>query len=168
GKRIAFARRAGAGAPADVWTAAADGSGAVQLTRIGDAHDTCNAVEGFSPAWSPDGTEIAYVRGIGVNSTCNDHFFLMSIHVIHPDGSGDRLVTTGGDKRPAGEVGAFDPAWSPDSAHLAFTIFAVNFPAGQQAVPGGDLSYRVGVVDGNGRGLHVLFGQGNSQDPDWR
>jgi Tol biopolymer transport system component len=141
-----------------VWTAAADGSGAVQLTRIGDAHDSCNAVEGFSPAWSPDGTEIAYVRGIGVTSNCNFHRFLMTIHAIHPDGSGDRLVTTGG---AGGEGGGSDPAWSPDSARLTFTISA-------QYDPREDFIYRVGIVDRSGRGLHVLFGRGHSQDPDWR
>ena len=158
GTRIAFARRAATGAPTDVWTAAADGSGAVQLTRIGDAHDSCNAVEGFSPAWSPDGTEIAYVRGIGVNSTCFDHFFLMTIHAIHPDGGGDRLVTTGG---AGGQGGASDPAWSPDGARLTFTISA-------QYDSHEDFTYRIGVVDRSGRGLRVLFGRGHSQDPDWR
>jgi TolB protein len=158
GTRIAFTRRPSKDTPGDIWTAPADGSGAVQLTRIVDTRDNCVPIEAFSPAWSPDGTEIAYVRGVGVTTTCMFHIFAMSIHAIRLDGTGDRLITTGG---AGGQGGASDPAWSPDGGRLAFTISA-------QYDPREDFIYKVGVVDRSGRGLRVLFGRAHSQDPDWR
>jgi len=158
GTRIAFARRSSAGAPADVWTAAADGSGAARLTHIGDASDHCNLIEGFSPAWSPDGTEIAYVRGVGVGSPCFFNGLRLAIRAIHTDGTGDRPVTSGG---AAGNGGASDPAWSPDGARIAFTV-------SEQLDPREDTTYRIGVVDRSGSGLRIVVGRENAQDPDWR
>lgn len=51
GTRIAFSRLDG-GQPPQIWVMNADGSGAVQLTTEG----------GSWPTWSPDGSQIAYVR----------------------------------------------------------------------------------------------------------
>jgi TolB protein len=158
GARIAYTRRPAKDTPGDVWTAAADGSGAAQLTRIADTHDHCVPIEAFSPAWSPDGTEIAYVRGVGVTTDCMFHIFSMSIHAIRLDGTADRLITNGG---AGGQGGASDPAWSPDGARLVFTISA-------QYDPREDFIYEVGIVGRDGRGLRVLFGRAHSQDPDWR
>ena len=72
-------------APATVYTIAPDGSG---RQRVG---------EGTDPAWSPDGTRLAWVnRGV--------------IVVGRPDGTEARALAEGA-----------MPAWSPDGTRIAFT-----------------------------------------------
>ena len=157
GTRIAFARRsAEKGAPADVWVAAADGTGAVQLTHVGDATDSCRTREGLSPAWSPDGTEIAYVAAVGVNSTCTFQAIQEAIRAIRPDGTGDRLVTDG---HVNTEGGASDPTWSPDGRQLALSV-ATQFDVNDE------FTYRIDIVDRDGHNEHVVAR--DAQDPDWR
>jgi dipeptidyl aminopeptidase/acylaminoacyl peptidase len=71
-----------------------DGSGqwGVEL-QVGDT----------SPAWSPDGTQLAVVTHWAGRA---------GILVMQPDGSGQRLVTSDGSD--------LDPAWSPDGTKIAF------------------------------------------------
>jgi Tol biopolymer transport system component len=84
----------------DLYVLAADGSGRRRLLD-GD--------EDVSPAWSPDGDQIAFVRGGAADGAGR-------IFVVDPDGEGSaRLLVeqdaTGNDS---------DPAWSPDGTQLAF------------------------------------------------
>lgn len=59
------------------------------------------------PAWSPDGTKIAYVSNFGVNR--DDKIFVMNA-----DGSNPVILTGGpGDDR--------EPTWSPNGRSIAFT-----------------------------------------------
>lgn len=58
-----------------------------------------------SPAWSPDGSEIAFVwDGLGGYS---------DLYTVGTDGSGLRRITDG--------PGAGSPSWSPDGLYLAFS-----------------------------------------------
>jgi len=76
-------------------TMAADGSGRAPVTD-GQHVDA-------APAWSPDGTHIAFDRVVdGAHE----------LFVVAADGSGLQAVTTGGS--------AQRPVWSPDGARLAF------------------------------------------------
>jgi len=63
--------------------------------------------EAAHPAWSPDGTRIAYV---GLSGDDGYH----ALYVVNADGSAPREVTT----RDGG--GIFRPSWSPDGTQLVF------------------------------------------------
>jgi Tol biopolymer transport system component len=88
-----------------IWVMRADGTGARRLTAPGDPH---GLVAGF-PAWSPNGRWIAYPVVDLSPTRLGD-----TIHLIHPDGTGERSITPQYD--PA--TGA---AWAPDSKHIAYT-----------------------------------------------
>jgi TolB protein len=83
---------------AKIWAVDADGSKLVQLTR-GRRPD-------FLPAWSPDGTQIAFTRDVGGSA---------EIVLMNADGSGVTQLTR---DRRANEQ---HPAWSPDGRRIAYT-----------------------------------------------
>ena len=65
-----------------------------------------------TPAWSPDGKSIAFVRGKGGN---------WDVYVMNADGSHRRKLT----KSPSED--AF-PSWSPDGKTMAFTHLTRSAP----------------------------------------
>ncbi len=79
GKKLAFISNA-SGSP-QVWTLAGPGATPVQVTKLPDPVQSVH--------WSPAGDWLAYdvAPGGGLN---------VQVHVIRPNGSGDRLVTAGG------------------------------------------------------------------------
>jgi len=85
-----------------------DGSNVSQLTFPDPARDTTGHVidttSNFHPAWSPDGTKIAF----GSTRDSNPE-----IYVMDPNGSNVARLTTN-----AAEDG--QPAWSPDGSKIAF------------------------------------------------
>ncbi len=58
----------------------------------------------LDPAWSPDGTWLAYAGHDGVS---------LELHAVKPDGSGDQRLTQDG-------FFARSPVWSPDGGHIAY------------------------------------------------
>jgi Tol biopolymer transport system component len=103
--KIAFARTSGI-LPSQqiqqIYVMNADGSNVVNLSNLPD-----NTRGDAMPAWSPDGTRIAFVRGDG--ST-------IQIYVMNADGSNQTELTDGA-------IGqATSPAWSPDGTRIAFSL----------------------------------------------
>jgi TolB protein len=90
----------------------ADGSGKTEL------------VAGGTPAWSPDGEQIAYVSDIHERSESH-------LSVIDADGTEARILYTFSPREPGGS-----PAWSPDGRWIAFQtgegIFVIS-PEGDPA-----------------------------------
>jgi len=90
-----------------------------------------------SPAWSPDGTRIAFSRDQG-----------SAIYIMDADGSGvRRLVDAGADN--------LEPAWSPDGRWIAFT-----------SGPNIDET-SVTLVRPDGSGLHRIGPRGVSTGVSW-
>ncbi|MFZ2504378.1 MAG: hypothetical protein WAW88_17080 [Nocardioides sp.] len=77
----------------DIWTAEADGTGALNLTATTDLDE-------FDPAWSADGTQIAYISDS----------FTRTLSVMNADGSGKRAILQG----------AGNPSWGPDGTKVAY------------------------------------------------
>jgi tol-pal system beta propeller repeat protein TolB len=84
---------------ADVWVMDADGSNLRRLTE--------NTVYDASPAWSPDGEHIAFMRSVQRSDDVWD------VYVMDADGSNQYRMTTW-----KGYDG--DPTWSPDSSTILF------------------------------------------------
>lgn len=93
----------------DIYVMNADGSGLVNLTNRSPQSD-------LRPAWSPDGTWIAFQREADASNHDTEIF------VMNADGSGLKRLTNspGGDELPA---------WSPDGSRIAFVSFRDN-PSG--------------------------------------
>jgi Tol biopolymer transport system component len=84
---LAFVARNPARPRDEIYTVHSDGSRLVQLTTTGASQ----------PAWSPNGTQIAFVHG-------------RRVWVMNADGGGRRSLALGS-----------KPAWSPDGKHLSYT-----------------------------------------------
>ncbi len=112
----------------------ANGSGKRQLTAPQPSFEG-------QPAYSPDGSKIAYVCG---------NFELC---VMNADGSGQGRLTTS--RWPQKWEYVDHPTWSPEGTKIAFASNAEG-------------KVHVYVINGDGTGLHRLAGTtSNDDDPSW-
>jgi hypothetical protein len=129
----------------DIYVINADGSGLRRLT------------DGMEPAWSPDGTKVAFARWEGESP---------GIYVIDEDGSNETLVF--------GWVAAKGAAWSPDGSRIAFTRWyggrdedkKVCFRGGCRILQA-DHWWKLGVVRLEDGYFYELLCYAHSLSPTW-
>lgn len=80
----------------DIYKIGANGNNLTRLVNI----PSFEYYSGGNPAWSPDGSRIAFFSGV------EDEY---SIETVRPDGTGRKPLTTG-----------YAPNWSPDGSRIAF------------------------------------------------
>jgi hypothetical protein len=138
GSRIAFEGR-GADGNRDIYVANRDGTGLVRLTSHPGVDD--------QPAWSPDGTRIAFRS---LRSGWAD------IWVMRADGSQPtRLTAYGEDEVRVPEDMHADPAWSPDGSRIAFART-------------GGIGWFIGIMNADGSGHRWLETGQDDAEPAWR
>jgi Tol biopolymer transport system component/streptogramin lyase len=119
--------------PTDIYVMNADGTG---ISRVTD-----DAAPEYAPAWSPDGTQIAFVRSQGG---------AQAIDVVNTDGTGLRQLATGtgGNQRPF--------TWSPDGTEIAFVRIGAS-------------SWDIDVVNADGTDVRTIFSRDGvwSEGPAW-
>jgi Tol biopolymer transport system component len=125
--------------PEELWTVRPDGSGLRRLTS--------NKREELGPAWSPDGSLIAFWRDDPKQGRKPED---LSVYVMRANGENVRKVVGG----PRGSF-ASDPDWSPDGRSLAF----VRWPDGNHT--------DVWLVRRDGTALRRLTRSGHAYAPAW-
>src|SRR6267143_4682541 len=132
-----------------IWTMNADGG---NPTRLTDEKSRPKTLPGFihvyddTPAWSPDGTKIAFV-----SNRDNASF----IYTMNADGSNIQLLT---DKL----LNCNGPAWSPDGQKIAFVTGGGSLFGLQQTASD------VYTVNSDGSGLTKLISDsGNNRGLSW-
>jgi Tol biopolymer transport system component len=73
-----------------------------------------------TPAWSPDGSEIALFVGDATGDVSKN---VDNVHVMTANGTNVRQLV---DADKSGSGWEVEPAWSPDSRRLAFTVYTTD------------------------------------------
>ena len=111
-------------------------------------------LQASTPAWSPDGQQIAFTRNedVGEFTTFSDD----DVFVMDADGDDAHQLTPERDGKHAGQ-----PAWSPDGRQIVY-IQGANVPTGQPSRPGS-----LFVMDANGGNVRRLTRGDADVDPAW-
>ena len=159
GSRVVFERWASRQRlPDQLYTVNADGSGLHALAS-GCAKAT-NCLSDDAPAWSPDGTQIAFVR------------YALPLVKVHGDdipSAADLMLIPASGGAPqvlrhfAGDPLPGQPAWSPDGTQLVFPLTTAKQPTKQSATL--DALNVLDIASGSMRPITPLAL--GAEEPDW-
>jgi TolB protein len=136
GSRLAIGISA-LGGRESVWIISPSGSKLKQLT-LHDQAQADNAINDSQPSWSPDGTQLTFIRKTAQPSPYGGQ----AVFVINADGTGERQLT------PWGLRAGHHPDWSPDGTRILFCSNA------DQAAP--NLRSNIYSIHPGGTGLKQL------------
>ncbi|HKZ77953.1 MAG TPA: CHRD domain-containing protein [Pyrinomonadaceae bacterium] len=151
GNKLAFQR--GINAEAEIYVMNANGSNQIRITNNGNSGKTSkgefsgdviiepDGVEDTEPAWSPNGTRIAF-------STNRDGHY--EIYLMNTDGASQTRLTNDT------SVQSGIPAWSPDGTKIVFTSANINDQNGT--------SFEISVMNADGSNRTKLT---NNSTLDW-
>ena len=131
----------------EIETVEIDGSGRKRLTT--------HHMPDFAPAWSPDGTAIAFARqSRALDCRSTDplepiYSRELGIYSIAPDGSDLRMLANFGGHSLVGFSYGGGPVWAPDGTSLVFVAVG--------SAPGEDVQDRLYRVNADGTGLRLLY-----------
>ena len=131
---------------ADLWVMDADGTNQTNLTNTPDTNEG-------QPAWSPDGTKIAFTGPGDLNEDGSGG--LDDIYVMDADGTNQTNLTDTPDDLE------YQPSWAPSGAQITFV----------REIPGEIISEQsdIFVMDANGQTPATPLTQtdANEREPDW-
>jgi Tol biopolymer transport system component len=126
----------------DIYSMNPDGTGLTNLTS-----ESSTSVGEGSPAWSPDGTKIAFSSTLNSKSPLNSY----DIYIMDADGSNPRKLTNNEYEYPL-LVGS----WSPDGTKIVYDCMRIGWKG-----------YEICRVDSDGSNHIRLTNSGYSEDPVW-
>jgi TolB protein len=123
--------------PAEIYSMIQDGDDPLRLTNDSEIQT--------DPAWSPDGSTIAYIHWCEVPG--GQGAFDLALYVMNRDGTGQHPLLDCSAKRFISNAN-----WSPDGRRIVFEV-ATARPRGRS---GGDRQSDIAVINADGTGLRRL------------
>src|SRR3954464_1238856 len=103
----------------NIWVMNANGTGVTPLTHLTAVKADC-----VRPAWSPDGTKIAYTSARALDGSDSTNpggpFIVTNVWVINADGTNNFALTDDNSLLGGGTTNSSDPVWSPDGTKIIF------------------------------------------------